>query len=234
MSRSTSEHRRSRCGFIVATALSLSALSGCSTMETKRAASGSSVDLERPSADARTRAGQAMPPSEEAHSRYAEAVAAMQQVRFDTAREIFASLAQRYPQMSGPHTNLGILAAQVDDDAARALDHFRAAVAAKPDNAMAHNWMGVLYRKQGDYAQAERHYREALRAAPDYALAHRNLALLYDLYLDRPPDAARHYEVYRSLAQGGDALMAEVWLRTLQTGPLKRPEVAAIDTGAQP
>ncbi|MEQ9736271.1 MAG: tetratricopeptide repeat protein, partial [Algiphilus sp.] len=94
--------------------------------------------------------------------------------------------------------------------------------------------MGVLYRKQGDYAEAEQHYRAALQAAPDYAYAHRNLGVLYDRYLDRPSDATRHYEAYRRLAQDGDALMAEVWLRTLREDALKRPEVAAMDAGAQP
>ncbi|WP_420426327.1 tetratricopeptide repeat protein [Algiphilus sp.] len=235
MSPSTNAHRVPRRGLVLATALSLSILSACSTVETRRpAAEGARAPIGTEPSESRARAGEATPPSEAAHARYAEAVAAMQRVRFDVARAIFATLAESHPQMSGPHTNLGILAARVDDDAARALDHFRSAVAANPENATAHNWMGVLYRKQGDYAEAERHYRAALQASPDYALAHRNLALLYDLYLDRPPDAARHYEAYRRLAQGGDALMAEVWLRTLQTDPLKRPEVAAIGTGAQP
>ncbi|MEQ8270733.1 tetratricopeptide repeat protein [Algiphilus sp.] len=234
MLSSISSQRVSHCGAVVATALALCLLSACGTMDTNRRASDARATINTPSAPTRTPDVQAIPPTEEARSRFAEAVAAMEKVRFDEARAIFATLAERYPHMSGPHTNLGILSAHIDNDAARALAHFRAAVAAKPENAVAHNWMGVLYRKQGDYAEAEQHYRAALQAAPDYAYAHRNLGVLYDRYLDRPSDATRHYEAYRRLAQDGDALMAEVWLRTLREDALKRPEVAAMDAGAQP
>jgi len=209
--------------------LALIGLSGCGTLNsTTRAAdaganpASAAVVVDRAS------------PSEAARAQFAQAIEAMERVRFDEARAAFEALAAAYPHMSGPHTNLGILAAQVDNDPAQALEHFGAAVSANPDNAVAHNWMGVLLREQGAYAKAEQHYLSALRARPDYPLAHRNLGMLYELYLERPEQATRHYDAYRQLAEGSDALMAEVWMRALRSDQFKQPAVAAMDAGGTP
>lgn len=212
-------------------ALLLVALSGCSTLESNARTGRADAITVDPDPAA---ASDPVPPTSEARVRFDQAVEAMEQVRFDEARAVFEDLASTYPQLSGPHTNLGILAAQVDDEPAAALGHFQAAVAADPENAVAHNWMGVLLRKQGAYAKAEQHYLSALQARPDYPFAHRNLAMLYELYLDRPAEARQHYDAYRQLAEGSDALMAEVWLRALQAVPFGPPAVAAMDAGPQP
>lgn len=208
--------------------LALVSLCACSTLDSRSAprndsaGSGAQDDL----------IGSAAPITAEARQRFADAVQAMERIRFEEARAIFEALAGQFPQSSGPPTNLGILAATVENDAQRAMAYFRSAVAANASNAVAHNWLGVLSRQQGAYAQAEEHYRAALSARPDYAFAHRNLGVLYDLHLQRPGDASRHYQAYRQLAQGSDALMAEVWLRALETEALSQPAVAVRNAGS--
>jgi Flp pilus assembly protein TadD len=59
-----------------------------------------------------------------------------------------------------------------------ALWHARRAVELAPDDADAHNLLGVVYRGVEDRVSAERAYRTALAIDPAHALARSNLALL--------------------------------------------------------
>jgi Flp pilus assembly protein TadD len=59
-----------------------------------------------------------------------------------------------------------------------ALRHARHAVELAPDDANAHNLLGVVHRALEDKAAAERAYRTALSIDPTHALARSNLALL--------------------------------------------------------
>jgi Flp pilus assembly protein TadD len=59
-----------------------------------------------------------------------------------------------------------------------ALRHARKAVELAPDDADAHNLLGVIHRALEDKASAEREYRSALAIDPTHALARSNLALL--------------------------------------------------------
>jgi len=67
-------------------------------------------------------------------------------------------------------------------EAAQAVELLRAAIAARPGQAVYHNNLGNALRALGEGDAAERAYRDALTCDPDYALAHYNLgALLLDL-----------------------------------------------------
>ena len=59
-----------------------------------------------------------------------------------------------------------------------ALWHARHAVELAPDDADAHNLLGVIHRAMENRAEAERSYRTALGIEPSHALARSNLALL--------------------------------------------------------
>jgi serine/threonine-protein kinase len=76
-----------------------------------------------------------------------------------------------------------------------AIGFLRAAAAARPRAAAAHNELGVLLADQGQEAEAEaeQEYREALRITPDFPWAHNNLGLL----LMRQGLAAKAEEKYR-------------------------------------
>jgi Flp pilus assembly protein TadD len=56
-----------------------------------------------------------------------------------------------------------------------ATGHFREALITDPDNAQAHNNLGVTLEEQSDIEGAIREYREALRLQPRYEEARRNL-----------------------------------------------------------
>jgi protein O-mannosyl-transferase len=46
-------------------------------------------------------------------------------------------------------------------------------------NDLAHNYMGIALRLNGDLRGAESHFKEALRISPGFAFAHRNLGIVY-------------------------------------------------------
>ena len=81
---------------------------------------------------------------------------------------------------------------------------------------MAWNWLGSLYRENGDYRRAEQAYRQALGVQPDYAAAHLNIGILYDVYLKRPQDALLQYREYLRSA-GKEDLLVSAWIRELET-----------------
>lgn len=153
--------------------------------------------------------------SDDADERFKLALELMQDLQIEDARAAFTGLAIDYPQLSGPLTNLGILDAQGSDPDA-AVRSFSMAVEANPGNAVACNWLGILYRQKGDYARAEAAYRQALTAQPEYASAHLNLAILYDVSLHQPAEALAHYREYQRLT-GGEDLIVTAWIRELET-----------------
>ncbi|MCK5770997.1 tetratricopeptide repeat protein [Algiphilus sp.] len=160
---------------------------------------------------------------------FQEALALMRDGRRDEARGLLRSLADAYPTLSGPLTNLGILEARGNQQQV-ALQHFREAVRTNPENAVAHNWLGILYREQGDYARAEEAYRRAIALHPDYAIAYRNLGVLYDVYLERPEAALAAYRAY--LERGSeDDLIVRVWVRELEARGISAPPRSLAITG---
>jgi tetratricopeptide (TPR) repeat protein len=90
-----------------------------------------------------------------------------------------------------------------------AMGYYKESVKINPDNAEAHNNLGVLLKDLGRYDEAEEEYREAIRANTDHTVAHYNLgSLLYNLgrYDEaeeecreaisiRPVDATAHYNL---------------------------------------
>jgi serine/threonine-protein kinase len=68
----------------------------------------------------------------------------------------------------------------------------RAAVAARPREAAAHNDLGVLLDAHGQAAEAEKEYREALRLKPDLPQAHINLGIVLQ-HKGKPAEAEAEY-----------------------------------------
>ncbi|HZR23542.1 MAG TPA: tetratricopeptide repeat protein [Vicinamibacterales bacterium] len=89
-------------------------------------------------------------------------------------------------------TNLGVAlqsAQRVDD----AIDHYRRAIAERPDYAPAHSNLATALRAKKQFTESVAAYERALQLQPDFAAAHYNLA---NLLLDegQPEAAAEHFE----------------------------------------
>lgn len=156
-------------------------------------------------------------------SRFAGALKLMRDGRTTEAETALSLLTDEFPQFSGPPTNLGILYAQQKKRGA-AINAFSRAIKAKPDNAVALNWLGVLSRETGKFSDAEQYYLRAVSAKPDYAAPHLNLAILYDVSLRRPQDAISQYRAYQKIAGSDEQPMIDVWIHQLED---QRPAAAA-------
>lgn len=145
--------------------------------------------------------------------------------RLEDARVAFEAMTVAYPHLAGPWLNLAIVHARSGrpDEAERAL---RASIERNPENAIPHNLLGLLYREQGRFDDARDAYEAALRLDPDYADAHLNYAILLDLYLQQLPRAMAHYERYRRLG-GGDQALVERWMADLRQRMSQVPDGAA-------
>lgn len=158
--------------------------------------------------------------------RFQEALALMKARQFPEAQAAFIALSRDYPAFSGPLTDLGILYAQGRQHEL-AVASLSRAVAANPDNAVAHNWLGTLHREQGDLLRAEQAYRKAIAVRPTYAQAHLNLAILNDVALHRPREALIAYREYQRLI-GSDDLLVAAWIRDLESRLQTPPKTTAV------
>ncbi len=176
-------------------------------------------------------AGSAVPSAvdvpERAASQFARAVELMRGGNAGEAELEFQQLAAGYPQLAGPHVNLGILyrrAGKLDP----AVESLRAAVERNPASAIAWNELGVTLRMRGDFQDAAAAYERAIAIDPAYAPAHRNLGVLRDLYLGDANAALDSFERYKSLT--GEDKQLNGWLAELRqrTGrPAAAPPPAA-------
>jgi tetratricopeptide (TPR) repeat protein len=131
------------------------------------------------------------------------AVAAMRSGRLQEAEVLFQEITADQPELAGPWVNLGQVYAMLEnfEDARRA---FTSAITANPRSCAAHNQLGVLSRKFGDFATAEEHYRTCLEQVPNFKDAYLNLGILYELYLGKLPQALEAYRRYQLLAAEPD------------------------------
>jgi Flp pilus assembly protein TadD len=152
--------------------------------------------------------------SPESRALYEQALTALAAGRFQEAERALLVVAQREPQLAGPHANLGILYGRTGRPA-QAFASLREAVRLNPDRAAYYNELGVISRREGKFDDARRYYAKALDLDPAYAYAHLNMGILYDLYLQDSEKAMQHYERYQELTPG-EAGTVKKWIADLQ------------------
>jgi tetratricopeptide (TPR) repeat protein len=212
----------------LALALCVLLLSGCSLLHSKQTpkatpAGGALPGTSSPSATKPVDKG-------DPDARFKAALDLMKNQPQD-AEAALTDLVKDFPQYSGPLTNLGLIYAKSKrlDLAASA---FSKAVANNPQNAVAYNWQGMLYREAKDYGRAEQAYKHALSINGDYGNAQLNLGILYDVYLKRPADALPHYKEYQRIS-GGDDLRVLVWIADIEKAQADtRPATPAVAPAA--
>jgi Tfp pilus assembly protein PilF len=138
-----------------------------------------------------------------ATAEYQVALDALQAGDEEKAKQLFLVMAEKYPKLSGSHTNLGIIHYRHGEtEAAEAA--FKKALAINPNNAVSLNHLGIISRKKGEFKQAQSYYERALQIDPGYAYAHLNYGILLELYMGKLADALEHYKQYQSLTEEKD------------------------------
>lgn len=150
----------------------------------------------------------------QAGEEYARALQTMRSGELDKALVMLKSIASRYPQLSGPLVNQGLILQQQEkyEDAEKA---FRQALTVNASNPYAHNGLALTLREQGKFADARQHYEAAIALDPKYARAHFNLGVLAELYLQDLALALQHFNSYQALQREVDQTVAN-WILDLE------------------
>ncbi len=144
---------------------------------------------------------------------YETALTLLEQGRHDAGVSLLEDVAERAPQFSAPRIDLGVAYHRAGDLEA-AEQNLLQALAQNRDHPIAHNELGIIYRKTGRFAEARRAYEDALAIYPGYHFARRNLAVLCDLYLADLDCALQHYEAYMATVPGDDE--ASMWIADIR------------------
>jgi Flp pilus assembly protein TadD len=88
------------------------------------------------------------------------------------------------------------------------------ALESNPDHPIAHNELGIIFRKSGRFAEARQSYEAALAFYPGYHYARRNLAVLCDLYLADLKCALENYEAYMATVPSDDE--TSMWISDIR------------------
>lgn len=152
--------------------------------------------------------------SERQRRQYRHAVNLLQQGNLDSARQAFARLTRKHPELAAAWFNLGLTQARAHNTA-KAIKDLKHGLEHQPANAQALDELGIVYRRSGQFHAARHAYLMALRSDPNDARAHYNLGILYDLYLRQPQNALAQYQDYLANTQHPDKHV-KLWIADLQ------------------
>ncbi|MDX1802715.1 MAG: tetratricopeptide repeat protein [Alcanivorax sp.] len=161
---------------------------------------------------------------------YARALQTLAQGKQQQALVMFQSLASRYPQLSGPQVNVGLIYLH-QKKFKQAQNALEKAISINQANPYAHNALGLTLREQGKFKQARQQYEAALALDPEYARAHFNLAVLGELYLQDLNLALAHFQAYQKLQKNADENVAN-WIVDLKRRAPKAPSQPVADSPA--
>lgn len=152
--------------------------------------------------------------SSDAMSRFNFSKSAMAQSSWKVAEEGLLSLAEDYPELSGPCLNLALVYSQTDEK--RQAEHwFQQSISRNKGNLLAYNQYGIFLREQGRFDQAEETYLRALSVSEADADTHLNIGILYDLYRGDKKAALQHFSRYQELQPDEDRVVAG-WIADIE------------------
>lgn len=144
---------------------------------------------------------------------YEEALSYLQQGRHDEGIALLERVAEAAPELSAPRIDLGI-AQHRAGDLEGAEKNLLLALESNPEQPVAHNELGIIYRKTGRFSEARKSYESALAVYPGFHFARRNLAILCDLYLADLDCALRNYEAYMKTVPSDEE--ASMWIADIR------------------
>ncbi|HVF90051.1 MAG TPA: tetratricopeptide repeat protein [Blastocatellia bacterium] len=120
------------------------------------------------------------------------------------------------------------VAALERNDAGAAKAAFQRALAVKPDDLMAHTYLGILADRAGDLPEAERHFASAVRIAPSSPASRNNYGAIL-LKLGRPERASAEFEASLKLdPEQASALINLAQIRFASSSPARLREARAL------
>mgnify|MGYP002713103337 CR=1 FL=1 len=149
----------------------------------------------------------------EAREEFDAAMAAIQDEKYEEGIKLLNKVVASAPDVAVPYIDLAIAHEKLGD-LKSAEDNLKHALTLEPDNPVANNEYGILYRKTGRFREAKQTYEMLLDKYPHYAAAHRNLGILCDIYLRDYGCALNEYEAYSSAVPGDKN--AKIWIADLQ------------------
>jgi Flp pilus assembly protein TadD len=138
---------------------------------------------------------------------YEQAIAALKTGATEQALTLLTRLSLDAPDKPRLFTNLGLTHFRLHQ-AELAEQAFQQAIARNPDDAVAHNHLGIIQRQQGRFQDALLEYQRAIEIDSRYARAHLNLGILFDLYLQDLEKALQQYRKYLDLTSEENAQVA--------------------------
>jgi Flp pilus assembly protein TadD len=144
---------------------------------------------------------------------YETALSFLQQGRQDEGIALLERVAAATPELSAPRIDLGIAQHRAGDLEA-AETNLLLALEANPEQPVAYNELGIIYRKTGRFLDARESYESALAVYPGFHFARRNLAILCDLYLGDLDCALENYEAYMETVPSDEE--ASMWIADIR------------------
>ena len=201
-------NNRQNLGMRFVACVALVSLAGCATTQTAR--TSARIEIQEEVGFTITEEARV---SESTRVDYNQALILLQQGQTSAGIAMLERVADATPQLSAPRIDLGIAFARADDPEA-AEKHLLMALAVNPEHPIAHNELGIVYRKLGRFNEAREQYEAALNIYPEFHYARRNLAVLCDLYLIDLQCALQNYEAYMAVAPDDEE--ARMWVADIR------------------
>ena len=151
--------------------------------------------------------------SENVRLKYYEALNYLNDGQLERGIVMLEEVAETAPLVTAPRIDLG-MAQHRNGDLEAAESNLLKALELNASHPVAHNELGIIYRKTGRFKEAKQHYEAAIAVYPGYHHARRNLAILCDLYLGDLDCALNQYVAYMATVPADEE--ASMWITDLR------------------
>ena len=151
--------------------------------------------------------------SENVRLKYYEALNYLNEGQLERGIVMLEEVVETAPLVTAPRIDLG-MAQHRNDDLEAAESNLLKALELNASHPVAHNELGIVYRKTGRFSEAKQHYEAAIAVYPGYHHARRNLAILCDLYIGDLDCALNQYEAYMATVPADEE--ASMWIADLR------------------